>query len=138
MNSLFKNGTKSNRFNYINAASSPPMTPPKVEPQICRCTSKGKPPLPKKTSSYYEKDDFLTSGSQSPLIPMPPSPPPFKMSAMKFEVRGDYVKIRSTHSSVCSSPDHDAVDLSSKIMDCGDSSVGPVSGLVSFPSRREC
>ncbi|KAI3775603.1 hypothetical protein L1987_50183 [Smallanthus sonchifolius] len=129
MNSLFKNGTKSDRFNYINAASSAP----RLEPQIRRCTSKGKPPLPTKTGSYYERDGFLTSGSQSPLIPIPPPPPPFKMSAMKFEVRGDFVKIQSSHSSVCSSPDHDAVDLSSKIKECGDSSIG----LISFPSSPD-
>ncbi|PWA63891.1 hypothetical protein CTI12_AA185290 [Artemisia annua] len=96
--------------------------------------SKGKPPLPAKTS-YYEREEFLPSGSQSPLIPMPPPPPPpFRMPAMKFELRGDYVRIRSTHSSVCSSPDRD--DVASILSDGGDS-VGPnlgPGGPISFPS----
>lgn len=56
------------------------------------------------------------------------------MPAMKFELRCDYVRIRSTHSSVCSSPDRD--DVASIISDSGDS-VGPnlgSGGPISFPS----
>lgn len=68
---------------------------------------------------------------------MPPPPPPFKMPAMKFELRGDFVRIRSTHSSVCSSPDRDDVDLSSTTDGGGDSSgptSGPGPGPLFFPS----
>ncbi|KAJ0881955.1 hypothetical protein HanRHA438_Chr10g0479851 [Helianthus annuus] len=110
MNSLIKTGTKSKRF---NASSPPPLPPPRYT------ISTRKPPLPTKTSSYYE------SGSQSA---MPPPPPPFKVSDMKFEVRGDFVKIRSAHSSVCSSPDHHIDDL------VGGDLIGPGSGLICFPS----
>ncbi|KAD7476870.1 hypothetical protein R6Q59_020893 [Mikania micrantha] len=150
-NNIFKSGSKTKRFNYINSTSSPPPPPlplplpPPMTPQrhtvpvkseqlsIPKNLLSTKPPLPTKTISYYDRENFPTSGSQSPLIPMPPPPPPFKIPAMKFELRGDYVKIRSTHSSVCSSPDHDDINLSSTVMDGGDL-IGPVSGLISFPS----
>ncbi|KAF5788606.1 hypothetical protein HanXRQr2_Chr10g0465841 [Helianthus annuus] len=108
--SMIKTGTKSKRF---NASSPPPLPPPRYT------MSTGKPPLPTRTSSYNE------SGSQSP---MPPPPPPFKVSDMKFEVRGDFVKIRSAHSSACSSPDHDIDDL------VGGDLIGPGSRLICFPS----
>ncbi|KAJ0515640.1 hypothetical protein HanHA300_Chr10g0382701 [Helianthus annuus] len=110
MNSLIKTGTKSKRF---NASSPPPLPPPRYT------MSTGKPPLPTKTSSCYE------SGSQSA---MPPPPPPFKVSDMKFEVRGDFVKIRSAHSCVCGSPDHDIDDV------VGGDLIGPGNGLICFPS----
>ncbi|KAK1417417.1 hypothetical protein QVD17_26544 [Tagetes erecta] len=142
INNLFKTGTKSKRFNHLTAVSTPlPLPPPEPKLQIRQSTSKRKPPLPTKTSSFYERDQFLSSGSQSPLIPLPPPPPPFKMPAMKFEVRGDFIKIQSTQSSVCSSPDHDAVDLCSTLVDNNvDYSVGPGlgsgsgMGLVCCPS----
>ncbi|GJT51865.1 hypothetical protein Tco_0978022 [Tanacetum coccineum] len=137
MNNVFKTGTKSKRF---ISTPPPPMTPPRYTTSIRskklsvrgshapsvteweyrnrRSKSHGKPPLRAKTS-YYERDDFPPSGSQSPLIPMPPPPPPpFRMTPMKFELRGDFVRVQSTHSSVCSSPDHDDV----------------YSGPISFPS----
>ncbi|KAJ0745669.1 hypothetical protein HanPI659440_Chr10g0401151 [Helianthus annuus] len=107
---MIKTGTKSKRF---NASSPPPLPPPRYT------MSTRKPPLPTKSSSYYER------GSQSP---MPPPLPPFKVSDMKFEVRGDFVKIRSAHSSVCSSPDHDIDDL------VGGDLIGPGNGLICFPS----
>lgn len=70
---------------------------------------------------------------------MPPPPPPFRMPAMKFELRGDFVRLRSTHSSVCSSPDRDDVDLSSTTIGTGAGGgdlVGPTSGPgpLFFPS----
>ncbi|KAI3524765.1 hypothetical protein L1887_03429 [Cichorium endivia] len=127
---------KSKKVSKRNSQPQPPSppSPPKLEPRNHRSTSNGKPPLPKPTT-YYERDDFLPSGSQSPLIPMPPPPPPFRMPALKFELRGDFVRIRSTHSSVCSSPDRDDVDLSSTTEGGGDSS-GPTSGPgpLFFPS----
>ncbi|XP_076923712.1 uncharacterized protein LOC143585927 [Bidens hawaiensis] len=156
------NATKSKRFNKISTTFSkvppppppPPMTPPRhtvsvkskriskksqpqPEPQNHHSTSKRKPPLPTKTSSYYDRDEFLPSGSQSPLIPMPPPPPPFKMSAMKFELRGDFVRIRSSHSSVCSSPDRDDIEFSSTVTNSGNSafhSAGPSSVSGTRPS----
>ncbi|KAL8243066.1 hypothetical protein R6Q59_009324 [Mikania micrantha] len=131
MHTLSKTGTKSKRFNS-NPTAIPP--PPERPPQNRRGTSKGKPPLPTKTSSYYDRDDFLPSGSQSPLIPLPPPPPPFKVKAMKFELRGDFVKIWSTHSSVCSSPDRDDVEFSSTMINDGYSSSGLGSGPMFYPS----
>lgn len=57
----------------------------------------------------------MNIGSQSPLIPIPPPPPPppFKIREVKFEARGDFVRIRSAHSSRCSSPELDDVELPS-------------------------
>ncbi|GJZ18288.1 hypothetical protein Tco_0554411 [Tanacetum coccineum] len=152
MNNMFKTGTKSKRYSLTPPPPPPPpppMTPPRYTtpirskklsareshaPPARRSTSHGKPPLPAKTS-YYEKEDFLPSGSQSPLIPMPPPPPPpFRVTPMKFELRGEFVRVRSTHSSVCSSPDRD--DVASIVSDGGDS-IGPnlgYNGPISFPS----
>ncbi|EXB38899.1 hypothetical protein L484_027334 [Morus notabilis] len=70
---------------------------------------------------------------------MPPPPPPFKVSEFNFVVRGDYVRIRSSQSSRCSSPELDDVDASStkvepeivNVMDGGD---GVMAGSVSCPS----
>lgn len=53
---------------------------------------------------------MINSGGQSPLIPMPPPPPPFKMPGFKFVLRGDFVKIQSSPSSRCSSPDLEEFD----------------------------
>lgn len=56
---------------------------------------------------------------------------------MKFELRGDFVSIRSTNSSVCSSPDREDVDFSSTVIDGGDSiglGSGSGSGPIFFPS----
>ncbi|XVF35086.1 hypothetical protein REPUB_Repub18cG0114300 [Reevesia pubescens] len=91
----------------------PPATPPQPEPSRRRTTADSRrPPLPTKANtSYY--DENVNSGGQSPLIPIPPPPPPFKMPEFKFVVRGDFVKIRSSPSSRCGSPDLDEVDVSS-------------------------
>ncbi|KAI3913672.1 hypothetical protein MKX01_035868 [Papaver californicum] len=87
--------------------SMPKITPQSVrsspEPESSRRkkpSTPGKPPLPasRNSNNYFPSDElYLNSGNQSPLIPMPPPPPPppFKMSAMKFVVRGDFVRIRS-------------------------------------------
>ncbi|XP_055824325.1 formin-like protein 20 [Solanum dulcamara] len=135
LNNLFKHGTKSRRLKSpistptpppppppppqarvssrrrkSSTHSQPPMQPP--EPPLRHSSSWSKPPLPKKpATSYY--DDNLNSGSQSPLIPMPPPPPmpPFKMREMNFVPTGDFVRIRTAHSSRCSSPDLEDVDV---------------------------
>lgn len=132
LNNLFKHGTKSRRFKSPISTPTPPPPPPPppqarvssrqrksstpsqppMQPPCRRSSSSSKPPLPTKpVSSYY--DDNLNSGSQSPLIPMPPPPPmpPFKMREMKFISSGDFVSIRSAHSSRCSSPDLEDVDV---------------------------
>ncbi|XVF48948.1 hypothetical protein PTKIN_Ptkin03bG0229100 [Pterospermum kingtungense] len=110
--------------------SKPPPAPPTPPPEPSRrqaTTNKGRPPLPKKpNTSYYEEN--MNSGGQSPLIPMPPPPPPFKMPDFKFGFREDFVKIQSSPSSRCSSPDLEEVDVSSEtvsLMD-GDDGVGGV------------
>ncbi|KAI3886975.1 hypothetical protein MKW92_007310 [Papaver armeniacum] len=105
--------SRSSKRRVQNQDPSPP--PPEITPQPVRSPPKpessrrkkpstpGKPPLPTSRSSnaYFPSDEpYLNSGNQSPLIPMPPPPPPppFKMSAMKFVVRGDFVRIRSRNS----------------------------------------
>ncbi|XWS26644.1 hypothetical protein CRYUN_Cryun26dG0048500 [Craigia yunnanensis] len=97
----------------IPPPSKPPPAPPTREPSRRRTTAnRGRPPLPTKanTSSYY--DENVNSGGQSPLITMPPPPPPF-MPEFKSVFRGDFVKIQSSPSSRCSSPDLEEVDVSS-------------------------
>ncbi|XP_062091094.1 formin-like protein 14 [Humulus lupulus] len=138
---LFRKGTKSKRIHSVpppppppprpilssltsstrssrtkNRSATPPAPPPPPPSEHSRrktSTFSGRPPLPAKSSSYY--DDNMISGCQSPLIPMPPPPPPpFKMPELKFLVHGDYVKIRSNQSSRCGSPEPmDDVDSSS-------------------------
>ncbi|PPD89017.1 hypothetical protein GOBAR_DD14018 [Gossypium barbadense] len=92
----------------------PPPAPPTTPPESSRKADNGRPPLPTKANtSYY--DENVNSGGQSPLIPMPPPPPPppFKMPEFKLVFRGDFVKIRSSPSSRCSSPDLEEIDVSS-------------------------
>ncbi|KAE8675959.1 Zinc ion binding, putative isoform 1 [Hibiscus syriacus] len=87
---------------------------PPPEPSTTRTTANnGKPQMPTKanTISYY--DENVNSGGQSPLIPMPPPPPPFKMPDFKLVIGGDFVKIRSSPSSRCSSPDLEEIDVPS-------------------------
>ncbi|KAL4303354.1 hypothetical protein GQ457_10G017240 [Hibiscus cannabinus] len=98
--------------------TTPPPAPPKPPPEPSRSQTMAKanrcrPPLPTKanTSSYY--DENVNSGGQSPLIPKPPPPPPFKMSELKFVFSGDFVKIQSSPSSRCSSPDIEEVNVPS-------------------------
>ncbi|KAM6583530.1 hypothetical protein CsatB_010532 [Cannabis sativa] len=106
--------TSSSRYSRTkNQSVSPPAPPPPPQSEHSRRRTTGRPPLPAKSSSYYE--DNMNSGCQSPLIPMPPPPPPpFKMPEFKYLVSGDYVKIRSSQSSRCGSPEPmDEADSSS-------------------------
>lgn len=142
LNTWFNPGSKSNRFKSESSRKPPPPPPP---PPIEKVSSKrkskttvhystapssaaGKPPVPAKPSLY--SDEYLNSGSQSPLMTIPPPPPlpPFKMPEFKFVARGDFVKIRSASGSRCSSPGLEDVDVetvkSSDQMD-GSDSIGP-------------
>ncbi|KAL3535568.1 hypothetical protein ACH5RR_004029 [Cinchona calisaya] len=151
LNTFFKHGSKSRRFKSENSAPPPRPPPPPPPPPLeasskrkskytqsqtptappepfqRRPSSTKKPPLPAKTSTIYYEDN-INSGAQSPLIPMPPPPPPFSMPDFKFVARGDFVRIRSAHSSRCSSPDLEDVDVmwvkSSEGID-GSDSIGP-------------
>ncbi|KAL3532656.1 hypothetical protein ACH5RR_006177 [Cinchona calisaya] len=151
LNTFFKHGSKSRRFKSESSPPPPPPPPPQQQasskrkskytqsqtpttPQEHvrkRSSETKKPPLPAKTNIHYE--EYLNSGAQSPLIPMPPPPPPppFKMPDFNFVARGDFVRIRSAHSSRCSSPDRELEDVdvmsvksSSDAMD-GSDSIGP-------------
>jgi Wiskott-Aldrich syndrome protein len=88
-----------------NQIPPPPQTPPPALP-IWR--NNMKPPLPNKSSNFNET---INVGNQSPLIPVPPPLPPFKLPAMKFVVRGDFVKIRSNQSSRSTSPEREHIDV---------------------------
>ncbi|CAJ2638099.1 unnamed protein product [Trifolium pratense] len=88
-----------------NQIPPPPQTPP---PALPRRRNNTKPPLPNKSSNFNET---LNSGNQSPLIPVPPPLPPFKLPAMKFVVRGDFVKIQSNQSSRSTSPEREHIDV---------------------------
>ncbi|KAF5207240.1 hydroxyproline-rich glycoprotein family protein [Thalictrum thalictroides] len=85
-------------------------TPPSEFSRPRKPMTPGRPPLPSKINSFY--DESLNTGNQSPLVPMPPPPPPppFKMPGFKFVVRGDYVRLQSSHSSRSNSPDLDFTD----------------------------
>ncbi|WRX32812.1 Protein of unknown function DUF761 [Theobroma cacao] len=116
---FFSTKRLSKQKSQIPPPSKPPPAPqtPPPEPSRRRTAATiGRPPLPTKanTSSYYGEN--VNSGGQSPLIPTPPPPPPpppFKMTEFKFVFRGDFVKIPSSPSSRCSSPELEEVDVSS-------------------------
>ncbi|KAI3414863.1 uncharacterized protein J3R85_015787 [Psidium guajava] len=80
------------------------------------------------TLNYESSDDNINSGSLSPLIPIPPPPPPppFKVLPLKFAVRGDYVRIKSTNVWHHGSPDTED--------DEGDDEAS-VSGMTESPSN---
>ncbi|XP_024963917.1 formin-like protein 20 [Cynara cardunculus var. scolymus] len=112
------------RDDFLSSASQSPWNPIQPpyqpsEPLRRRPSSTHKPPLPTKASNHHDSDEFLSSSSQSSPVPLPPPPPPFKLPAMTFELRGNYVRQRSVHSSDFSSPDRD--DLRSSKIDGGDS-----------------
>ncbi|KAK9102507.1 hypothetical protein Sjap_019761 [Stephania japonica] len=52
---------------------------------------------------------MINNGNQSPIVPIPmpppPPPPPFQVPAMKFVVRGGYLRIKSATSSRTGSPE---------------------------------
>ncbi|XVE97939.1 hypothetical protein REPUB_Repub03eG0062100 [Reevesia pubescens] len=125
----------SKQKSQIPSPSKPPPAAPTPPPEPSRrraTANSGRPPFPTKANTSYYDENVINSGGQSPLIPMPPSPPPppFKMPELKFVVRGDFVKIRSSPSSRCSSPDLEEVDVSSskddveKVSIDGDDGVG--------------
>ncbi|KAK4432854.1 hypothetical protein Salat_1047600 [Sesamum alatum] len=93
-------------------------TPPPAELRPRREVNTGKPPKPTKRNTII--------APPSPLIstPPPPPPPPFRMPEVKFVARGDFVRIRSNHSSRCSSPELEDFDIMSVKSDGGDS-MGP-------------
>ncbi|KAL6222009.1 hypothetical protein ACLB2K_005401 [Fragaria x ananassa] len=128
---LFKKGSKTKKVHSVPTAPPPPpppsaaavsvrthqtrsrsILPPPAPPTPPRppasAHSLRRQPLPTKPSTSYEVDN-VNSGCQSPLIPIPQPPPPFKMPAMKFFVKGDYVKIRSAQSSRSASPEPEEV-----------------------------
>ncbi|KAK4372840.1 hypothetical protein RND71_008224 [Anisodus tanguticus] len=114
LNNLFKNKSRTLKSTRSYPRPPPPPPPPpqtrissKTSPRYSVTSSK--PPLPTKTeTSYY--DEKLNSGSQSPLIPLPPLPP-FKMQKPNFIPFGDFVWIRSAHSSRRSSPELEDIDV---------------------------
>lgn len=128
LNSILKTGNnKSRRFKSVSSTSTsspppPPPPPPSLQALSSRKTSSEplhrpssaarKPPISSRTTRNYY-DENLNSGAQSPLIPKPPPLPPFRMPENKFVARGDFVRIRSNHSSRCSSPEIEDVDVMS-------------------------
>ncbi|KAF7143170.1 hypothetical protein RHSIM_Rhsim05G0013900 [Rhododendron simsii] len=121
---------------------SPPPQPVTDSSRRRNSTNSGRPPLPTKARSYYEAEDYLTSGAQSPLIPIPSQPPPssFKIAATTVVARGDALKdyVTTARSSRRSSRVGSTAELSedgdvssaidsSDEMDGGDSAGGPVS-----------
>ena len=120
--------SKKGKIKKVHSVSPPP---PKAKAR--------KPPLPVNTRSFNSGDDNASSGNESPLNPIPPPPPPpppFKMRPWKFELQGDYVRIKSTNSSRSGSPDSDnGEDSPTKetgqlgseaVMDGGDSTTMPM------------
>lgn len=144
-NNLFKSGSKSKRFQIHSTTSGlppPPPPPPSSIFNMFKSSSKskgfhssaapplprpktskfyGRPPLPEKTRNLYNRND----------IPIPPPLPPFRMREKSYAPRGDFVRIRRAHSSHCSSPELEDIDLALEKeafveMDGGDRSVsGP-------------
>ncbi|KAK8664399.1 hypothetical protein V6N13_084191 [Hibiscus sabdariffa] len=109
--------SKKNKARRAHHHSIPPPPPPppslearasKREPNKPPVTIK-KPPLPVKIRNVNNVEESIESGNDSPFssIPPPPPPPPFNMTAWKFEVHGDFVRLKSINSSRSGSPDLD-------------------------------
>ncbi|KAE8715100.1 Detected protein of unknown function [Hibiscus syriacus] len=121
---------------YTPTSPSPPPPPPPPPPPLasfyqinfCSKKSKGrkhhsippspssslvvttqKPPLPVKINNMNNVEESMESGNESPINPIPPRPPPppFKLRPWKFEVQGDFVRLKSAYSSRDESPDTD-------------------------------
>ncbi|XP_004513458.1 uncharacterized protein [Cicer arietinum] len=122
--SIFRKGLgKSKKIHSVSAPPPPPPPsrrsskpknqippqPPTPPPAPPRRGNLMKPPLPNKSNNFI--DQTLNTGNQSPVIPVPPPLPPFQMPAMKFVVRGDFVKIRSNQSSRSTSPEREHMDV---------------------------
>lgn len=65
-----------------------------------------KPPLPVTINNMNNVEESMESGNESPLnpVPPPPPPPPFKFRPWKFEVQGDFVRIKSMNSADSDDP----------------------------------
>ncbi|XP_039033478.1 formin-like protein 20 [Hibiscus syriacus] len=93
----------------------PPPPPPSLEARASRREPNKppvrikKPPLPVNIRNVHNVEENIESGNESPFnsIPPPPPPPPFNMPAWKFEVHGDFVRLKSINSSRSGSPDLD-------------------------------
>ena len=158
--SFFKKGLIKSKKVHSVSVSAPPPPPPPPPPSTSTSSRKktrvpsephwrpssatiGKPPLPTRVTNWDKSESVnvgVNSGAQSPLIPKPPPPPPFKMPDMRFVVRGDFVKIRSAHSSRCGSPELEDVDGSSSVsvMDGGDGVVAGAGAGVSVGGSVFC
>ncbi|XP_035539688.1 formin-like protein 8 [Juglans regia] len=111
--SVFHNlfSTKKGKTKKIqsDASPAPPPPPPPAWAKTVRAASTtksgrgpitaSKPPLPVKTNSFNGGNGNLRSGNESPLVPIPPSLPPFKMRGWKLVVHGDFVRTKSNTSS---------------------------------------
>ncbi|KAL3642901.1 hypothetical protein CASFOL_013716 [Castilleja foliolosa] len=109
--------------NPITAPPAPPPPPqlPQSDPSQRRHLNIGKPPKPTKAKPQDYEDNKVFIAPPSPLIPLPPPPPPFRMTKARFVAQGDFVRIRSAHSSRCSSPELEDFDVQSVKSDGGDS-----------------
>ncbi|KAB2007898.1 hypothetical protein ES319_D10G062300v1 [Gossypium barbadense] len=108
--------SKKNKARKHHSTSPPPTLPPSMEARASKrepnkppVTTIQKPPLPVKIRNVNNVEENVESGNESPFntIPPPPPPPPFKMPAWKFEVHGDFVRLKSINSSRSGSPDLD-------------------------------
>ncbi|KAE8720073.1 Detected protein of unknown function [Hibiscus syriacus] len=104
---------KSRRHHHI--IPPPPPPPPSLEARASKREHNKppvrikKPPLPVKIRNVNNVEESIESGNDSPFnsVPPPPPPPPFNMPAWKFEVHGDFVRLKSINSSRSGSPDLD-------------------------------
>ncbi|GMH16531.1 hypothetical protein Nepgr_018372 [Nepenthes gracilis] len=137
---LFKIGSKSKKIHSMSAPPQPPPPPVYFTPgsrrknqEFSQLTSQvlppppisvnsgqrtsisaGKPPVPVRPKNFYNRGEDANKGGQSPLTQIPPPPPPpFPLPEMTFVGHDDFVQIRSVHSSRCSSPQLEDVDMPS-------------------------
>ncbi|KAL4291660.1 hypothetical protein GQ457_14G007110 [Hibiscus cannabinus] len=105
----------SSKKNRARQHHSDPPPPPSLEARASKrepnkppVTIK-KPPLPVNIRNVKNVEECIDSGNESPFnsIPPPPPPPPYNMPAWKFEVHGDFVRLKSINSSRSGSPDLD-------------------------------
>lgn len=115
---------KAKKIHSVIPSPPPPPPPPPTRTQKLSTSrtrnvqsTSQKPSSPLKIKSYSNVEQNVNSGNESPLnaIPPPPPLPPFKMPAWKFEVHGDFVRLKSNNIGA------DDVEESSSLSDGGGS-----------------
>ncbi|MBA0781072.1 hypothetical protein Gotri_002030, partial [Gossypium trilobum] len=114
---VYINNTKDIAVDTVcTSPQPPPQSPPPQLPKVVRRKSKRTHYEDAKTKERSERKEVIFSEmkisppiddepeKRSSKIPPPPPPPPFKLRPWKFEVQGDFVRIKSINSADSDDP----------------------------------